>query len=125
MKVKVGTRVRVRIRVRVRVSGNKLFCRTLGRNVRGYSCLVALLTSEPYLRVCTCLRYPYSKYPPYFVHVISRVRYLELTDFWLSSFGTKQVVSVEAFCSALEAHFKDGESTSFRLNSCASDRVDR
>ena len=36
------------------------------------------------------------------------LRYNELTEFWISSFGTKQILSVDAFCTALEAHLQDG-----------------
>jgi hypothetical protein len=35
-------------------------------------------------------------------------RYPQLTEFWLSAFGKKQIVTVEVFCTALSTHLCDG-----------------
>ena len=39
--------------------------------------------------------------------IFSLLRYNELTEFWIASFGTKQILTVDAFCGAFEAHLKD------------------
>ena len=38
---------------------------------------------------------------------LSLCRYNELTEFWIASFGTKQILTVDAFCAAFAAHLKD------------------
>ena len=45
---------------------------------------------------------------------LSLCRYNELTEFWIASFGTKQILTVDAFCAAFAAHLKDCTYTIFR-----------
>ena len=45
-------------------------------------------------------------------------RYPQLTEFWLSSFGKKQIVTVEAFCSALSSYLCDCTYVRYPIRTC-------
>ena len=59
--------------------------------------------SPRYLRI---LSFPHAFL--YLHRSIPICRYPELTDFWLTAIGKKQIVTVEAFCVALSSHLCDG-----------------
>ena len=67
----------------------------------------SLWGSHPYSSSSLWLELSLSLISVSLIFFLSLLRYNELTEFWIASFGTKQILTVDAFCGAFEAHLKD------------------